>query len=51
MISGLDFNPAGEYVATINTTGVCLIHMVFDVNTNNYRFHKELGGYSGKFDF
>ena len=48
MVSGLDFNPTGEYVATIDWEDVCLIS---DVNTNNYRFHKELGGYSGKFDF
>ena len=45
-ISGLDFNPTGEYVATIDEEGVCLIS---DVTTNNYIFHKEVGGL-GKID-
>ena len=40
MITGLDFNPTGEYVATIDMYGVCL---VTDVTTANYRFHKEIG--------
>ena len=40
MISGLDFNPTGEYVATIDREGVCLIT---GVTTANYRFHKEIG--------
>ena len=36
MISGLDFNPTGEYVATIDEEGMCLIS---DVNKNDYSFH------------
>ena len=39
MISGLDFNPTGEYVATIDSRGVCLIA---DVNKNNRSFHLQL---------
>ena len=35
-ITGLDFNPNGEIVATIDSSGVCLIS---DVNTDSYRFH------------
>ena len=35
-ISGIDFNPSGELVATIDCSGVCLIP---DMNTSNYRFH------------
>ena len=42
MISGLDFNPTGEYVATIDWRGVCLIS---DVTTVNYRFYMELLGW------
>ena len=45
MISGLDFNPTGEYAATIDN-GVCLIS---DVTTVDYKFHKKLEGL-GKFD-
>ena len=47
MITGLDFNPTGEYVATIDWEGVCLIS---DVTTVNDTFHKDFGGESGKFD-
>ena len=47
MISGLDFNPTGEYVATIDDKGVCLIS---DVTTANYTFHQEVGRLGGKFD-
>ena len=36
MITGLDFNPTGEYVATIDDKGVCLVS---DVNKNDYSFH------------
>ena len=46
MITGLDFNPTGEYVATIDLRGVCLIS---DVTTVDYKFHKKLEGL-GKFD-
>ena len=35
-IAGLDFNPTGETVATIDKYGVCLIS---DVNTDSYHFH------------
>ncbi len=37
-MTGFDFNPAGESIATIDRYGVCLIS---DVNTNNYGFHIE----------
>ena len=50
VITGLDFNSTGEYVATIDGTGVCLIS---NVTTVNYIFHKQynqLGGDIGKFD-
>ena len=40
IIIALDFNPTGEYVATIDSNGVCLVS---DVTTANYRFHVELG--------
>ena len=49
MITGLDFNPTGEYVATIDEKGVCLIS---DVTTNNCRSLENVGDWSiGKFDF
>ena len=35
-IAGLDFNPTGEAVATIDMYGVCLMS---DINTDSYRFH------------
>lgn len=45
-IAGLDFNPNGELVATIDSYGVC---MISDVNTDNCNFHLVMGdGYSGK---
>ena len=48
-MGGLDFNPTGEYVATIDWKGVCLIS---DVTTSNCRFHEKVGdGSTGKFDF
>ena len=47
VITGLDFNPTGEYVATIDMAGVCLIS---DVTTNNYNFHQGVGRTGGKFD-
>ena len=40
VITGLDFNPTGEYMASIDSGGVCLIS---DVTTANYRFHVTLG--------
>ena len=39
VITGLDFNPTGEYVASIDSKGV---YLVSDVTTVNYRFHKKL---------
>ena len=39
IITGLDFNPTGEYVATIDMAGVCLIS---DVTAANYRLHVDL---------
>ena len=48
VITGLDFNPTGEYVATIDWEGVCLIS---DVTTVNYSFHERVGQFLGKFDF
>ena len=47
VITGLDFNPTGEYVATIDERCVCLIS---EVNTVNYKFHKRIGEHIGKFD-
>ena len=48
MISGLDFNPTGEYVATIDGFDMCLIS---DVTTANYTFHQQMGQFGGgKFD-
>ena len=38
-IVGLDFNPTGETVATIDNYGVCLIS---DVNTDSCRFHMNM---------
>ena len=47
VISSLDFNPTGEYVATIGREGVCLIS---DVTTDSSTFLKDIGDYRGKFD-
>ena len=49
-MSGLDFNPTGEHVATIDKEGVCLIS---DVNKNDYSFHLRLpiGIIEGNFEF
>ena len=35
-----DFNPAGEYIATIDGSGT---YMISDVNTDSYSFHKRVG--------
>ena len=43
-ISGLDFNPLGTLIASIDCSGVCLIS---DVNTDEYSFHFEMGGLKG----
>ena len=47
VITGLDFSPNGETVATIDCFGVCLIS---DVNTDSCRFHlsMEITGHNGK---
>lgn len=45
-ICGLDFNPTGESVATIDATGVCLIS---DINTDSYSFHQQIGTKAGNF--
>ena len=47
MISGLDFNPTGEYVATMDRMYGCLVS---DVTTVNYEFHQGLGRNGGIFD-
>ena len=47
VITGLDFNPTGEYMATIDEEGACLIS---NVTTNNYKFHQGVGRTGGKFD-
>ena len=46
-MSGLDFNPTGEHLATIDKEGVCLIS---DVTTADCTFHEEIGWCAGKFD-
>lgn len=43
-IAGLDFDPTGESVATIDCYGMCLIS---DVNTDNYGFHCNVGTKEG----
>ena len=45
MITGLDFNPTGEYVATIDWEGVCLIS---DMTTVKNRFCEKIGHLQGK---
>ena len=48
VISGLDFNPTGEYVVTIDELGACRIS---DVNKNEYSFHLKLTPeYIGNFE-
>ena len=39
MITGLDFNPTGEYMATIDDGGACLISAV---TKNDYSFHLQI---------
>ena len=43
-ITGLDFHPVGEIVATIDRYGVCLIS---DINTDTYQFHLGMGSQEG----
>ena len=38
-ISGLDFNPLGTMIASIDHGSVCLIS---DINTNHYSFHLKM---------
>lgn len=38
-VAGLDINPCGETLATIDRHGICLIS---DANTNGYKFHLSL---------
>mgnify|MGYP000996597768 CR=1 FL=1 len=46
-IKSFDFNPSGELVATIDSSGNCL---VADVNTDVYSCHMDMGmGKLGKF--
>ena len=40
-ISGLDFSPTGDLVATIDRYGTCLIS---DVGTASYQLHLDMGG-------
>ncbi len=44
VFTGFDFDPAGEFIATIDSYGMCLIS---DVDTNDYEFHLQLGSYYG----
>lgn len=44
-MSGLDFNPTGELVATMDIHGTCL---VADINIDSYRSHLDAGRQSGK---
>lgn len=44
-ISGLDFHPNGEIIATINRYSVCVIS---NVNTNEYCFHYSMGMDNGQ---
>ena len=44
-ITSLDFSPNGETVATIDPNGRLVIS---DINTNSYRFHKEMGNHIGQ---
>ena len=40
VISSIDFDPSGIFVATIDAFGVCLIS---DISTNSYVGHKNIG--------
>ena len=40
-ISGLDFNPSGTLIASMDRSGICLIS---DVSTDEYSFHSKMGG-------
>lgn len=45
LITGLDFDPTGEYVANIDTFGMCVVTFA---DTGMYRFHSGFRGHSGK---
>ena len=45
VITGLDFSPAGELVATIDRYGTFLIS---DTNTSIYQFHLEMDSHGNK---
>ena len=45
LITSFDFDPSGERAATIDYAGVCLIS---DITTNDYTFHLNMDGGSGK---
>lgn len=45
MISSLNFNPTGEYIATIDCDGLCVIS---DVSTDEYRFQVHGGSIQGE---
>ena len=48
-VAGLEFNPSGETVATIDCYGNCLIS---DLNTDSYIYHLSMGkGESGIREF
>ena len=48
-ITGLEINPNGETVATIDCFGICLIS---DIDTNKYSYHMDMGNSdSGIFNF
>ena len=49
VMAGIDFNPDGETVATIDRYGTCLIS---DMNTDKYHFHMkmEMEGSQGKLE-
>ena len=38
-MTGLDFSPNGEIIATSDFSGTCLIS---DINTGSYRFHLDI---------
>ena len=44
-ISGLDFNPLGNLIASFSEDGICLIS---DVDTDDYRYHLKIGSEHGK---
>ena len=43
-ITGLDFDPRGTLVASIDEDGVCVVS---NIDTNNSSYHKKMGVYFG----